>query len=623
MFYWKSVDKLTPQYKPLLRALLKIIPFEQGQHKALQKAVDFLKEVFAGNKPLSKIPYSKFPKQFIRKNVRDFIYDDNEQTIQPDRYEYECYQQIKNYLDSGSLFLNDGIKFRSLSSELIHKWPKNRDKVLRKINKPKLSQSINAFINEKAKPLDKKIILLNEAILDDNNSPGVKIKAGKNGTTSWTLPYIKKSTELNNPFYKNLSQISIFQILQYVNNQTQFIKQFTHIKPHYAKAKFDELATYACLIANGTNLGILKMADICDLTFTSLNMTDKNFIRLSTLKAANDVISNAIAGLPIFKYWNFQADLLHASLDGQKFKTQRETLLARFSKKYFGFDKGVVAYSMIANHIPINAKIIGANEHESHYLFDLIYNNTSEVQPDIFSTDTEGTNQLNFLLLYIIDRIFAPRYRSITKKAESIISFSDPKKFQDLLIKPKNKLNSHLLLSEEENVKHILASLLVGETSQSNIISKLSSQNFTSRTKRALWEINNVLMSDYLLNYIGDIVLRQSVQGALNRGEAYHQLRRYIAIVNGKHFRGSNEMEIAIWNDCARLLANSIIYYNATLLTKLMDHWDRRENIENCDFVKRLSPVAWTHINFYGKYEFLSENFIEIDDVLKQLTTIN
>jgi len=42
----------------------------------LQKAVDFLKEVFCGNKPLSKIPYSKFPKQFIRKNVRDFIYSE-------------------------------------------------------------------------------------------------------------------------------------------------------------------------------------------------------------------------------------------------------------------------------------------------------------------------------------------------------------------------------------------------------------------------------------------------------------------------------------------------------------------------------------------------------------------
>jgi len=67
-------------------------------------------------------------------------------------------------------------------------------------------------------------------------------------------------------------------------NQHQFTKYYTKgifdrdsdIKPHYAKAKLDVVATYACIIASGTNLGILKMADICDLSFSNLNSTYKN-----------------------------------------------------------------------------------------------------------------------------------------------------------------------------------------------------------------------------------------------------------------------------------------------------------------------------------------------------------
>ncbi len=35
----------------------------------------------------------------------------------------------------------------------------------------------------------------------------------------------------------------------------------------------------------------------------------------------------------------------------------------------------------MANHVPLNARIIGANEHESHYVFDLLYNNTTDIQP--------------------------------------------------------------------------------------------------------------------------------------------------------------------------------------------------------------------------------------------------
>ena len=205
--------------------------------------------------------------------------------------------------------------------------------------------------------------------------------------------------------------------------------------------------------------------------------------------------------------------------------------------------------------------------------------------------------------MYIIDKIFAPRYRSLTAKTESIISFSDLNNFKDYLIKPSKQINLKRLHKEGDNIKHILASLLLGETNQTNIISKLSSQQFSNNTKFALWDMNAVLMSDYLLDYIHIQLLRQSVQGSLNRGEAYHQLRRHISLVHGKHFRGSSEKEISVWNECARLLANATIYYNASILTKLMQQYENEGDIVQANLVKQFSPVAWQHINFNGRYE--------------------
>jgi TnpA family transposase len=482
-----------------------------------------------------------------------------------------------------------------------------------------LNQPLSQFIEEKAKPLDKKIMSINEAIMSGENTY-VKLKQAKDSSTIWTLPYSKKSLELNNPFYEKLPPISIINILQFVNDATQFMRQFTHIKPYHSKSQLDEMAILACLIANGTNLGIFKMASLCDLNYSSLQMTEKHYLRLSTLREANDIISNAIAKLPIFRLWNLHPDLLHASLDGQKFITEWDNLLARYSQKYYGFDKGVVAYSLIANHIPINTTIIGANEHESRFFFDLIYNNSSDIQPDIFSTDTEGSNQLNFLLLHLIGKLYAPRYRSFGDKSESIICFSDPGRFKDCLIKPNKKLNEKLILSEEDNIQHVLASLLMGETKQSNIVTKLSSQRFASRTKLALWEMNAVLMTDHILNCICDLSFRQSIQGSLCRGEAYHQLRRHIERVNGRHIRGTTETQIAVWNECARLLANCVLYYNATMLNQWMEACDRRGESEKSAFIKHLSPVAWTHVNFQGRYEFLSSHeSIDIDAWLDKL----
>ena len=51
-------------------------------------------------------------------------------------------------------------------------------------------------------------------------------------------------------------------------------------------------------------------------------------------------------------------------------------------------------------------------------------------------------------------------------------------------------------------------------------------------------EYDRLIKCLYMLEYVDNQTLRQFVQQALNRGEAYHQLLRAIASVNGNQFRG-------------------------------------------------------------------------------------
>nr|BAU71007.1 hypothetical protein [Vibrio sp. 04Ya108] len=121
---------------------------------------------------------------------------------------------------------------------------------------------------------------------------------------------------------------------------------------------------------------------------------------------------------------------------------------------------------------------------------------------------------------------------------------------------------------------------------------------------QALTEYNRLVKAQYLLDYIDDASLRQYVQRALNRGEAWHFLRRAIASVNGDQFRGKNESEIAIWNECARLLANAIIYFNSAILSHLLGHFEARGDEEKAGITRAVSPVAWQNINLSGTYNF-------------------
>jgi TnpA family transposase len=135
-----------------------------------------------------------------------------------------------------------------------------------------------------------------------------------------------------------------------------------------------------------------------------------------------------------------------------------------------------------------------------------------------------------------------------------------------------------------------------------------------------LTEYNRLLKAQYLLNYIDDASLRNHVQRALNRGEAYHQLRRAISHVNGDRFRGNSDEEIQIWNESARLVANAIIYFNSKVLSNLLDSFEDQGNAMSLETVKRASPVAWENINLRGRYTFAPTGELpKLEDLMESI----
>ena len=233
---------------------------------------------------------------------------------------------------------------------------------------------------------------------------------------------------------------------------------------------------------------------------------------------------------------------------------------------------------------------------------------------------THSINRINPSLLRLIDQRFTPHIKNISQKAKTIVSFQNPDMYKSYLIAPEKAINTKLIEDEWSNLQHIYASLLMGTTSQSIIIGKLSSYERSNKTARALWEFDKIFSSLHILQFIDDPEFRQVIRTALNRGEGYHQLTGKIASVNGKKFRGSSESELFIWNECSRFIANCIIYYNAMILSKIYEAQKALGNLEALDLIKRLSPIAWRHININGRYEFTSDDAeIDLDQMIAGL----
>lgn len=64
-----------------------------------------------------------------------------------------------------------------------------------------------------------------------------------------------------------------------------------------------------------------------------------------------------------------------------------------------------------------------------------------------------------------------------------------------------------------------------------------------NRTKQAMWELDSIFRSNLYLEIGGRFVAQENMQRALNRGEAYHKLRRAISHENSGKFRVETESE--------------------------------------------------------------------------------
>jgi len=97
-------------------------------------------------------------------------------------------------------------------------------------------------------------------------------------------------------------------------------------------------------------------------------------------------------------------------------------------------------------------------------------------------------------------------------------------------------------------------------------------------------------------------------------------LRRAVSYANFGTLRFKTESEQLIWSECSRLITNCIIYYNATLLSRLLEIKEAAGEDEQVTRLGRVSPIAWQHINFHGRFEFLDPPApIDLESVVQEL----
>ena len=115
---------------------------------------------------------------------------------------------------------------------------------------------------------------------------------------------------------------------------------------------------------------------------------------------------------------------------------------------------------MIANFVPIAVKNIGLNQYEGHHLYDMTYDNQSNIKIEAITSDNYILNQVNFLALDAINVEYIASIKNIKSAAEDLYSYEETDCYQEL-IKADAQINIDRIKNEERQIIRVLLSLVL------------------------------------------------------------------------------------------------------------------------------------------------------------------
>ncbi|MBL4607360.1 MAG: Tn3 family transposase [Pseudomonadales bacterium] len=398
IFQWQFVDAHVNQLVKNIRPLLMALEIGCRDNPLLQKQVHRVKSDVEACTPISHID-----KRLVKKSDKKYLTSadlNNQENVEcmANRSELYLYALLYSGIGNGDVYVENSQEYRSFDDYLVDDdiW-NQRDKYLEQTGLEWMSQSSEEYFGSLKTLISEKIASVSQRIIEGQNS-FIKRKA-KSNKLLWSKAVTPKDEELTERFFSNFDRKTIVNVIRKVNEETEF---FQHLKPVTNKNKKSTASLenlLACIIANGTFQGTHKFAAISDQQYKVLKRIEEDCLHEDALRQANDAITGAAVRLSIFEDFHLDDGKTHSSADGQRYESKYGNPLVGHAAKYYGRKKGAVIYTLVASHFATHGKVIPARSHESHYLFDIVYNNTSDLKANIISTNTHGTNQFNHAIL--------------------------------------------------------------------------------------------------------------------------------------------------------------------------------------------------------------------------------
>lgn len=219
--------------------------------------------------------------------------------------------------------------------------------------------------------------------------------------------------------------------------------------------------------------------------------------------------------------------------------------------------------------------------------------------------DNSYSSNIGYFCIKVLNG--AKSFKQSLKFLGFYILINSPKYYQELgyQVLPKIKINIEIIEENWDNILRFILTIKSRRTTASQLLKRLTSYSKHHKLFTAIKEFGKIIKTDFLLTYIDDVGLRQRIEKQLNKVESANRFSKAVFFGNNAEFIFATQEEQNIANNCKRLIQNAVILWNYLYIDKkLQEAKSQSQKDEIIEAIKNSSIVHWSHINFYGTYDF-------------------
>ncbi|WP_367395129.1 Tn3 family transposase [Cupriavidus sp. Agwp_2] len=503
---------------------------------------------------------------------------------------------LRKGLRRGTVWISHSLSFRERDQLLIPpaQWDSERDRYLSTLGLP---NQADTYLSPLMDHLKAGLAALDEAraaghVTIDTN--GVLHLSPLEAAESDGVP-----TRTRDLLFKDIGNAQFADMILEMDARANFSEVLLARK---AGDAHELIALYAALLALGTELdakGVAAMIPQLDPAHVSTAM--RALEMPGRLRRANERVVEFQRTHQITELWGTGQQ---ASSDSMSLDTSRHLFYARADPRRRTHAVGMYTHVLDQHGIVYNHPIV-LNERQAGVAIEGVMRH-KETRSDggllRLAVDTHGYTNVGMAVSKLLGFDLCPWLRNLSERKLYL-----PRGLQvtdGLLAAVSHEISLKAIRDGWDGLLRLIASIHSGRVSAIVALQRFGSAAQGDPIHRAADHLGKMLRTLFLCDFFSNTEFRRELRTLLNRGESVHQLQRAIYSSKVHHNRGRRQEEMIAISGSLTLLTNLVIAWNTQRMQTTADAWRRKGQRIEDDWLRRMGPAHFAHVNFRGIMSF-------------------